>query len=143
MTKPRARQKDKFCLDPDCFSLVASRRNKYCSKECLGAAMQGRARGDLSRTSVKKYVRVRRGGKLIYLHRYVMAQHLGRDLTEKEVVHHNDENPRNNDLSNLTLFASQAEHLDFHRRNPPPAIESEEFSFWMQHSCPASRAAQT
>lgn len=44
-------------------------------------------------------------------HRLVMEQHLGRYLEPTEVVHHIDGNPRNNDISNLKLYASQAEHM--------------------------------
>lgn len=44
-------------------------------------------------------------------HRLVMEQHLGRYLEPTEVVHHIDGNPRNNDISNLRLYTSQAEHI--------------------------------
>ena len=47
-------------------------------------------------------------------HRLVVERHLNRILTRKEVVHHIDNNKSNNDLSNLQLFASQAEHLTHH-----------------------------
>lgn len=51
------------------------------------------------------------GLKYILEHRYVMEQHLGRYLLPTEVVHHIDENPSNNDIDNLRLFDSQAEHV--------------------------------
>jgi len=51
------------------------------------------------------------GLKYILEHRYVMEQHLGRYLRPEEVVHHIDRNPRNNDIGNLQLFSSQAEHI--------------------------------
>jgi hypothetical protein len=44
-------------------------------------------------------------------HRLVMEQELGRYLTRTEVVDHNDGNRANNDLSNLTLYPSNKEHL--------------------------------
>lgn len=53
-------------------------------------------------------------GRRISEHRYVMEQFLGRKLTKAEVVHHIDGNKRNNDISNLMLFANQAEHLKYH-----------------------------
>lgn len=46
-------------------------------------------------------------------HRHVMEQHLGRFLTPAEVVHHKDHNPANNAISNLELYASQSEHIQF------------------------------
>ncbi len=44
-------------------------------------------------------------------HRLVMEKILGRYLDPKEVVHHKDDNPANNDPSNLELFGSNADHL--------------------------------
>ncbi len=51
------------------------------------------------------------GRKYILEHRLVMEQHIGRYLEPTEVVHHIDGNPRNNDISNLRLYASQSEHI--------------------------------
>jgi hypothetical protein len=45
-----------------------------------------------------------------------MSEVLGRPLTAFEVVHHRDENKRNNHPDNLRLFASQAEHLMHHAK---------------------------
>lgn len=36
--------------------------------------------------------------------RYLMEQHLGRPLSDDEDVHHIDENPSNNDISNLEII---------------------------------------
>lgn len=47
-------------------------------------------------------------------HRSVMAAHLGRPLTDEEVVHHIDNNPSNNDISNLMLFPNNGEHKRYH-----------------------------
>ena len=49
-------------------------------------------------------------------HRVVMEQHLGRKLTTDEVVHHIDENPANNDISNLQVM-TRSEHTAHHRRH--------------------------
>lgn len=48
-------------------------------------------------------------------HRAVMETHLGRALTRREVVHHENENSRDNRIENLRLFASQADHMRHHR----------------------------
>ena len=52
-------------------------------------------------------------------HRLVMEKKLGRYLTRTEVVHHRDDNPGNNRLSNLKLYASNAEHKreDYKKRS--------------------------
>lgn len=50
-------------------------------------------------------------------HRLVMEKYLGRYLEEEEVVHHRDSNPGNNELSNLKLFATHADHMAYHSQN--------------------------
>ena len=51
---------------------------------------------------------------LVLQHRLIMERKLGRFLTGEEVVHHEDEDPLNNDPDNLKLFASQADHMHYH-----------------------------
>ena len=46
-------------------------------------------------------------------HRLIMEQHIGRYLTEEEVVHHKDRNKVNNDISNLQLMTI-GEHTRLH-----------------------------
>lgn len=50
-----------------------------------------------------------------HTHRVVMEKIIGRKLLPGEVVHHIDEDKRNNDPSNLMLFSSQAEHAAHHK----------------------------
>jgi len=52
-------------------------------------------------------------------HRLVMEKHLGRYLKRSEVVHHINDNPSDNRLSNLMLFPNNAAHSSFHRRQSP------------------------
>ena len=40
-----------------------------------------------------------------------MSEKLGRPLAKGEVVHHIDNDPENNELSNLMLFRTNGEHL--------------------------------
>lgn len=49
-------------------------------------------------------------------HRIVAEQILGRALLPGEVVHHYDENKRNNSPDNIKVFSSQKEHAAFHAR---------------------------
>lgn len=49
-----------------------------------------------------------------HTHRVVAEQMLGRPLRPGEIVHHVDGDKRNNDPSNLMVFASQAEHARYH-----------------------------
>lgn len=48
-------------------------------------------------------------------HRLIMEEFLGRYLTSEEHVHHIDENPHNNEISNLEIV-SKAEHNRKHKR---------------------------
>lgn len=49
-------------------------------------------------------------------HRVVAEQMLGRPLRSGEIVHHEDENKRNNAPDNLRVFASQKEHAQYHAK---------------------------
>lgn len=49
-------------------------------------------------------------------HRLVMEYYLGRYLTNDEVVHHIDFDPKNNDIDNLHLFNSDSEHTAYHMK---------------------------
>lgn len=46
-------------------------------------------------------------------HRLIMMKHLGRELTENEIVHHKDFNKSNNDISNLEIL-TPSEHAKLH-----------------------------
>jgi len=49
-------------------------------------------------------------------HRVVAEQMLGRPLKPGEVVHHIDEDKRNNNPENLMVFPSQKEHAAYHAK---------------------------
>lgn len=62
------------------------------------------------------YKRLRRpGGGFIDEHRLVMERALGRVPRSDEIVHHKNEDPRDNRLSNLEL-TNRAEHASHHTR---------------------------
>lgn len=50
----------------------------------------------------------------VLMHRFVMAEAIGRALSGEEVVHHIDEDRSNYSLDNLMLFASNADHHKHH-----------------------------
>lgn len=56
-----------------------------------------------------------RSNGTILEHRYIAEQKLGRYLTSDEVVHHVDENKRNNNPDNLIVFRTAADHSRYHK----------------------------
>ena len=54
-------------------------------------------------------------GRRILVHKWVMENAIGRQLLPGEVVHHIDCDKNNNEIKNLHLFPSRAEHLVCHR----------------------------
>ncbi len=47
-------------------------------------------------------------------HRAIVERFINRKLKKEEVVHHIDENKKNNKIENLMLFPTQKEHMQFH-----------------------------
>ena len=63
-----------------------------------------------------KYKAVKINGKQHDVHRVVMENHLGHQLTRREVVHHKDGNTENNDIRNLQVM-SLSEHSRMHMKD--------------------------
>ena len=61
---------------------------------------------------------IRRGGKKVRTHRWLMEQHLGRPLLATEHVHHKNGNPLDNRLENLMVL-SCASHMRYHKQTYP------------------------
>jgi hypothetical protein len=55
--------------------------------------------------------------RTVYVHREVMQKKMGRPLKNHEIVHHNDEDKKNNDPDNLTL-SNRSRHAKGHRKKP-------------------------
>ena len=79
-------------------SQVRGRSLSYCSNEHYYASRENPG-----------YQQWRQGGRLA---RAIVAQHY--PLNREEVVHHVDGNQRHNNLDNLEVYASQADHMAKH-----------------------------
>lgn len=101
-------------------------------KKSISESMK-RYRATLPRTRGKTkdgYILLQIAGRRIYEHRLIMEQHIGRQLTKKEHVHHLNGDKTDNRLENLSLM-SQREHLAIHghesklgqRKLPSEAVE--------------------
>ncbi len=64
----------------------------------------------------KGYVIIFINHKWMREHIYLVEQFIGRELNKGEVVHHINENIKDNRISNLMLFKSQKEHKSFENK---------------------------
>lgn len=81
---------------------VRNRKRIFCSRECYWAYIEGMQQGE--------YVGWRHGSRIA---RIVVSNHF--DLKPGHIVHHEDRNNRNNSPENLRVFASQGDHIRYHR----------------------------
>jgi hypothetical protein len=96
----------------------------FCSRECYGKWRSANKVGENSShwkdgTHMQggyKYIR-QADGSYKQEHRFIVEEHLGRPLTDNEVIHHKDGNKLNNDLSNLEL-TTRVEHPTKHKNRP-------------------------
>lgn len=66
-----------------------------------------------------RYKTVKRNGKTVLLHRWLMEQHLGRELRPDEHVHHVNHDPYDNRIENLELVAPAAHQERHHPAEHP------------------------
>lgn len=112
-------------------------KRHFCSRQCNMQQLNEELNPERMTNEVRKKVRLARlgtgEGKTYtkeygrHEHRIAAEKKLGRPLKKGEVVHHIDSNKRNNDLSNLMVFPTQAEHAIWHAR------EREFFSVTLDH----------
>jgi hypothetical protein len=68
-------------------------------------------------------------------HRLIVEKALGRYLKPTEVVHHIDDDPSNNDIDNLLVFETQAQHVSVTMKEkvPPQRTEKAQAARWKGH----------
>lgn len=72
---------------------------------------------------------------MVYEHVLVAEEKLGRRLRDGEVVHHEDENKLNNDVDNIYVFASQADHARYHQKGTREKVEDYYISPALKRDC--------
>ena len=79
------------------------KENQFCSKDCYF---------DWRKYTSKDSTYRKIGGD--HIHRIVAESILGRRLREKEIIHHCDENKKNNDPTNLAVLPNRVIHARIH-----------------------------
>lgn len=91
------------------------RARMFCSNECSGAYRSGSNHYAFKPEGTVRsdgYLYLSNRGRKLF-HRVVMENHLGRLLEDWEIVHHIDENKKNNSIENLKVM-TRSQHMILH-----------------------------
>jgi hypothetical protein len=93
-------------------------KHHYCSKQCCDLDKKGKE-GNRIKNGIEYAHGYRkilvRPNKYEFEHRLIMEKHIGRKLSQDEVVHHINRNKLDNRIENL-LLCTKAEHIELHRK---------------------------
>jgi len=108
------------------ISEIRRSKHNYCSAECSNKRFlnpENNPRWNNGRRTYNNYYALLRKNHpnadhagYVYEHRLVMEERLGRYLTKEEVVHHINENKKDNRIKNLMLFANDTLHKNYHKK---------------------------
>ncbi len=105
---------ERACEYEVCFNFFTppehNAAQRFCSHECQRFYAAQRSADRRRGRNPNRHIR--RGQE--YLHRLIVEEHLGRRLTEDEVVHHRNGDKHDNRLENLEVLEGQAAHAHIH-----------------------------
>lgn len=105
-----------------CSFPLTRKQIKTCSRECQAELFRRAYRG----RGKSPYIQIRNeNGEREYLHRYIFRTKV-RPLRNGEIVHHKNENKRDNSVNNLEAISGRAAHLHEHNYWRKPLQSSEE-----------------
>lgn len=93
-----------------CETSLTKKQKKVCSRKCLGKHLSKLFRGK----GKSLYIQIRVNGERIYLHRHIWEKANGRKLEFGEIIHHINEDKRDNRAENLEVLSGHAAHLHIH-----------------------------
>ena len=115
-------------------------KNRFCSNGCRGRAMAGNknqcygkfgeehpAYKGGTRIDPKGYERIYVNGKEHLYHRYVFEESSASTLDPEEVIHHEDGDRLNNEISNLRWYRTRGDHRRYHAGSGQPGATIEEY----------------
>ena len=89
-------------------------KHHFCSKNCYNKYEKPH-RKEYTKSD---YRIIRRNGKIISEHRYIVEKHIGRTLRRDEYVHHINGNKQDNRIENLVVMTPQ-KHNELHKTKLP------------------------
>jgi hypothetical protein len=119
---PTCGEKFKLNAQKRCRYRNKGQRIFYCSRDCVNINGKNNPNWNGGRRTDKDgYILIHKPNHpfcnkdgYVREHRLLMENKLGRYLEPKESVHHIDDGPSNNDIDNLKLFETEAEHRKYH-----------------------------
>jgi len=124
----KATYHENVCLNCGKVFVASHYTLMYCTRNCAPHASgseNANWKGGRRKHRGTGYIELRIEGKTVGEHRYLMEQHLGRNLLKTEHVHHINGDREDNRLENLVVL-SQSEHNSLHKKEQAKTRERAE-----------------